>query len=350
MDIQTEGKPWRDEARPRRILAIRLQAHGDTVITLPYLQALKDALPHATIDLLTRREFAEIPRSLDLFREVYALGGGRSDPFQRGWALALYPRLRFNNYDLIVDLQANHISGWLLRKLKPRAWSVFDKIGARSAGERTRLALAGLGLGPCTPNFNLGLISDELGLDLLRARGWRPGQALVVLNPAGFFVTRNWPLGYYIDFARAWERVFEQETRFLVLGIGRVKDKAAHFSEALGDRLIDLSLKTSPAEAFSIVKKATLIVSEDSGLMHMAWVNGAPTIAILGSTRADWCAPQGPHAYCFHAGDLECGPCMAPRCIREDLLCLTRVTPDQVVQKGLELVRAKAEAGRDESV
>src|SRR4051812_11068140 len=73
------AKPWRKSRSPRRILAIRLQAMGDLVITLPYLQQLKKMMPAGTkLDLLTREEVEAIPRSIYLFDKVYSIRGGRS--------------------------------------------------------------------------------------------------------------------------------------------------------------------------------------------------------------------------------------------------------------------------------
>ena len=76
-DIQC--KPWTKVSPPRRILAIRLQAMGDVVITLPYLQGLRNALPTGVrLDFLTREETEDIPKNIDLFDRVFTIGGGRN--------------------------------------------------------------------------------------------------------------------------------------------------------------------------------------------------------------------------------------------------------------------------------
>jgi hypothetical protein len=74
------NRAWKLPDEPRRILAIRLQAMGDVVITLPYLDALRRQFPEARLDLLTRREVAEIPRRSGIFHAVHAIGGGRNAP------------------------------------------------------------------------------------------------------------------------------------------------------------------------------------------------------------------------------------------------------------------------------
>ena len=79
---------------PKRILAIRLQAMGDLVITLPYLQALRNSLPSSVrLDLLTREEVDSIPRNIHLFDKVYSIGGGRNSKKILLHTMALLPRL-----------------------------------------------------------------------------------------------------------------------------------------------------------------------------------------------------------------------------------------------------------------
>ena len=115
------AKPWKKDNPPKRILAIRLQAMGDMVITLPYLQYLKNHLPENTvIDLVTREEVDSIPKSLQLFTTVYSIGGARSFAKQLLSALLLLPKLLIRKYDIVIDLQNNEVSNLIRRSLLPR--------------------------------------------------------------------------------------------------------------------------------------------------------------------------------------------------------------------------------------
>ena len=145
MDIRC--KPWKKREPPKRILAIRLQAMGDVMITLPYLQHVRSVLPESSvIDFLTRRETAEIPRSIILFNKVFAIGGGRNHRTQLLLALLLLPRLMARRYDMVIDLQNSDISRLLRRMLRPQAWSQFDRFSPNAAGERNRLTIESIGL------------------------------------------------------------------------------------------------------------------------------------------------------------------------------------------------------------
>ena len=130
--LNISAKPWTKNARPRKILVIRLQATGDVTITLPYLQYLRHALPVTTkLDLLTRKECDDIPKNIYLFDKVISIGGGRSFRKQLLRTYFLLPKLLLKHYDIVVDLQNNEVSELVRKSIHPFAWSVFDRFSSR---------------------------------------------------------------------------------------------------------------------------------------------------------------------------------------------------------------------------
>jgi ADP-heptose:LPS heptosyltransferase len=168
--------------------------------------------------------------------------------------------------------------------------------------------------------------------------GWKSENRLVVLNPAGAFESRNWPLDSYGAFARIWQNRYQSRSQFLLLGDARLQEKAEYLAGLLGDRAINLVGHTTPEQAFAIIGMSSLVLSEDSGLMHMAWVSGIPTVALFGSSRSDWSRPLGPHSMCLNSSDLPCGCCMLVTCKFGDNRCLTRYSPEYVAEKANELL------------
>lgn len=333
------AKPWTGSNTPKRILAIRLQAMGDVVITLPYLQQLRRSLPSSVkLDLLTRKETEDIPRNILLFDKIFSIGGGRNHKRQLIDTFLLLPRLWSQHYDVVIDLQNTLISKIVRKSIRPKAWSEFDKYSPLSAGERNRLTIEAVGLGENRMDTHFRLKNPLSALTILKNKGWNEADKLVVLNPAGFFETRNWAMQNYVDFAKLWLLQFP-DSKFIVLGTTFIAPKAAFLQQQLGDRLINLIGQTSPSEAFSILQHATLVLSEDSGLMHMSWVSGIPTITLFGSTRSDWSRPLGPHSFFFDSSDLSCGNCMSATCRMGDIRCLARVSPEKVLQQALLLIR-----------
>ncbi|HEX6846305.1 MAG TPA: glycosyltransferase family 9 protein [Chitinophagaceae bacterium] len=332
------AKPWKNKKLPNRILAIRLQAMGDLVITLPYLQDLRNNLPPSVkIDLLTRRETDPIPRNLVLFNKVFSIAGKRDFRKQLIFALLLLPRLLLRRYDIVIDLQNNRLSQLIRKSVMPAAWSEFDRTSPIPAGERTSNAIEAIGLGKNKAAGKLQLKNDLGAKEILIDNGWDKIAELVILNPAGVFETRNWPIDYYSSFARLWLREFPN-TQFLIIGLPFISAKAAYLKEQLGDKIITLIGKTTVAEAFAILQNCKFMLSEDSGLMHMSWVSGIRTFTLLGGTRPDRAQPLGDHSGFVDSSDLDCGCCMQEKCRWADTRCLSRYTPEIIFEKAKALI------------
>lgn len=332
------AKRWIKKRLPKRILAIRMQAMGDVVITLPYLQELRNSLSDSVeIDLLTRNETDPIPRNLVLFNNIYSIGGERSLKKQLAFTLLLLPKLLLRRYDIVIDLQNNILSRLVRKILMPAAWSEFDRQTPIPAGERTRLTIEAIGLGKNDIAKKLHLKNDLNAKEILISHGWDGKKDLIVLNAAGIFETRNWPMEYYSSFAKLWLNEFPQ-TQFLIIGLRSIASKAEYLKKELGNNLISIIDKTNVAEAFSILQLTKLMLSEDSGLMHMSWVSGIPTFTLLGGTRSDKARPLGDHSGFLDSSDMECGNCMQEKCKWGDTRCLSRYSPEFIFEKTKALI------------
>jgi heptosyltransferase II len=338
MNAVVRGKPWKNQSPPKKILAMRFQALGDTIITLPYLQSLKRQYPNVELHFLTREEVCAIPKSIKLFDKVIAIGGKRNAKIQFILSLIKLPWFWLQGYDAVLDLQ-NHRFSKIIRKLIfADAWVEFDRSSPISAGERTRQTIEALWTWKIKLDPKFSIVNSNT-IKLLFENGYRDSHDLVVLNPAGFCESRSWPLENYVAFANEWLLKINSSTQFVLLLLPNQKHKSEFIKQRLGDRCIDLSGKANQKQAFEIINNCKFVLSEDSGLMHMAWVQGIPTIALFGSSRKDWSAPQGEHSYCFDSSDLECGPCMLEKCKFDDNRCLTRYTVSVIVDQAKKLLR-----------
>jgi ADP-heptose:LPS heptosyltransferase len=223
--------------------------------------------------------------------------------------------------------------------LRPSAWCEFERFSAELAGERTRKSIEAVGLGPLDVYPDLELIDPDAGLAALRDAGWDGERDLVVLNPGGFFEDRAWPLESYAAFATIWAASTERPPQFVVLGLPSIASKAEMLKDRLGGDLLDLVGRTTQGEAFAVLSRARLVLSEDSGLMHMAWVAGAPTLGLFGASRAVWSSPHGNYSECIDVCEAPDGECMvAGHCQRGAPRCLTDLVPERVVERALALL------------
>jgi ADP-heptose:LPS heptosyltransferase len=89
------------------------------------------------------------------------------------------------------------------------------------------------------------------------------------------------------------------------MGVGKISDKANYLKGKLGEKLVNLVGKTSPLQAFAIVQDLHFVLSEDSGLMHMAWVSGIPTLALFAGQKNVRPQPLGKHSGFLHSEDIN---------------------------------------------
>jgi heptosyltransferase-2 len=342
LSLDIRAKPWNRNHPPDKILVIRFHAFGDTIITLPYIQGLAMALPHSKIDFMTVNRVGNIPRAIELFHQVHTVKGRKNLRRISFWSMLKLPALRREHYDVVIDLQNNSNSRRVRSFLKPEAWAEFDRFAPVSAGERNHATISAVGF-PLYPEFGFRFKHRELGKNILKQNGLDLSRPVVVLNPAGYFPTRNWPLERYAELARIFLGKWNADTQFLILGVNQILQKATYLEKMLHPALINLVGKTNQVEAFAILQYVDLVISEDSGLMHMAWTSGVPTLALFGSTRSDWARPVGKYTDFLDSSDLPCGNCMSATCIYGDVHCLSRYPAELVFDKAMEILRRKSE-------
>jgi heptosyltransferase-2 len=93
---------------------------------------------------------------------------------------------------------------------------------------------------------------------------------------------------------------------------------------------MNLSGKTDLGTLAALFAEVDLVVSNDSGAMHLAAAVGSPVVAIFGSPSPGWTSPKGPRTRIVWR-DEPCAPCYADNC-DIGIVCLDRITPDEVLE------------------
>jgi ADP-heptose:LPS heptosyltransferase len=250
----------------------------------------------------------------------------------------MYPKLYFKGYDIVLDLQNLKITRVIRKLLGVKAWTEFDRNSPIYAGNRYKntINVLNIALVDFLKPDQLKKINEEV---LLKKFGLRKDAFYIVINPAGAFENRNWSLDNYVAFCKLWIQNINADAEFLILGIEKIKEKAFYLQDKIGSHAINLVCKTSQEELLHILKYAKLTISDDSGLLHMSYCLGIPSIGILGSTRDDWTNPNLPHTFFFSSSDLECGNCMLEQCKFSEIKCLTRVKPEHVLVAATRLLK-----------
>ena len=119
------------------------------------------------------------------------------------------------------------------------------------------------------------------------------------------------------------------DQRFVVLGGRGDREEGEKIVAASGSNTRNLAGETSLVEAAGILSGATCVVSNDSGLMHLAGFVGAPVVGIFGSTRPSWTRPLGSSVEIAYTGE-ECSPCFDRTCRLGHYRCLAGISVEAV--------------------
>ena len=172
--------------------------------------------------------------------------------------------------------------------------------------------------------------------ELLSNKGILPGEKFVVLNPGGNWDLKRWPKENFASVADG----LIKGLRYKVIITGAAKDLslANSIASLCENRPIILCGVTTLKQIGAVMEKASLVISGDSGPMHISAAAGTPTIAIFGPTSADITGPRGRGPLRVLRGKIECEvPCYNLSCL--DNRCMSLVKPADVLIAAEELLK-----------
>ena len=157
----------------------------------------------------------------------------------------------------------------------------------------------------------------------------RPTAPLLALCPgAEFGSSKRWPAEYFAEIART---KLAQGWQVWLFGSGKDIAITAQVRAIAGVECVDLAGRTTLAEAIDLLSLADRVVTNDSGLMHVAAALGRRLIAIYGSSDPGFTPPLGTQAKAEWLG-LSCSPCFQRECPLGHLRCLRDLKPEQVLR------------------
>ncbi len=167
----------------------------------------------------------------------------------------------------------------------------------------------------------------------LHAQGLERGGYFVFAPGAEFGPAKRWPAVHFAQLARLLDRPV------VLLGSGKEAILCEEIAaSAPAGRCINLAGRTALAEAFAIISAARAVISNDSGLMHVAAAFGAPQVALFGSSSPLHTPPLNERARVLWLKDdlgyeppLDCSPCFQRDCPLGHTRCLVDLMPQRVM-------------------
>lgn len=331
----------------RRVLVVRTDRLGDMVLTLPLIQEIARQLPGATVDVMCRPYTAPLlerhPAVSGIITVDYAAPGGRRTAARK---------IRKGRYNVAVvvhptakDTLAMRAAGVPLRVGNGYRWYsplynrpvFFHRSEAvRHELEYNLLYLKGLGLK--YPNPAPAPHVPLLDSDISAARGILgdvADEGYVVIHPGSGGSSLNWPTAYYSELAA---RLAKETGRSVVTTGGREETaEAEEVARAAGG--FSAAGRTDFGALVGVLAGAELLVSGNTGPMHLAAALGRPVVALFSPLKSGspkrWRPVGGPSRVLTPPG-YSCRKCPGEKCI--DYNCMGELKADDVFKAATELL------------
>lgn len=329
---------------PQRVLLVQLNGLGDVLHALPAAAALRRALPGVHLAWATDASYAELLGAQPWLDEVFAWD-------RRCWTgFATFARqLRHHDWDIAIDFQGRLRSGLVTRLSRAR----------RRIGYLPSLEMSHLFYNECRPLESLNLHTIERNLALVRHLGAEPEspvarpyldqhapaesnaaaprpflyvretdlaaanawcesrhfdprrEQLVVLNPTANRPAHRWPAARFTQLARRLLGL--KGVRVALAGPVDAALLCDEVAEPLGTAIWRADGRFHPLALSVLLSRAAVVVSGDSGLLHLAVASGAIVVGLYGASDAVRRGPYATNASVIKRG-LTCSPCYAKTC------------------------------------
>lgn len=351
-------------AAPGRILIVRLSALGDILHGLPVLTTLRRHLPSARLEWLVEDTGAGLLEGHPALDRVEIVPRQKWAQLRRAgnrWAavrgfLQYSRHLRSLQYDLVLDLQGLAKSGlWVAMVRSPRkagfgpglprnegAWlSLNERIQPPSpeihAIDRNLRLLECLGFARLPVRYDLPAPDDATRAAdaLLQEAGLSPDRPFVAVNPMSRWPTKNWSPDL---FARCVDLLNEAGVATVFTGAASDRADIDAIGRCMRSTVRRLDGRTHLAALTALYRRASVLLSTDTGPMHLAVAVGTPVVAVFGPTAPWRTGPHGSGHRVLRIA-LPCSPCFKRQClttVTEPHACLRRIEPAAVVSAVLE--------------
>jgi heptosyltransferase II len=317
------------DLKPFRVLVRGSNWLGDSIITVPAVRAIKAGRPDAHITVLSPEKIAPVWKLVPDVDEVLSLKGGsllsavslirRQAPFD---VAILFPNsLRTALEVWLAGIRRRvghpgHQRRWLLNQIIPEE----PRIGPIQHQVYRYIRMARELGGPAAP--------PETRLFLPRVRMNGAPAKLGLCPGAEYGPAKRWLPERFAEAALAIAH--DRPVQWILFGTSADAERCAAIEAALGASCINRIGKTTLDELVAGLSECALLLTNDTGTMHLATLLGIPVVAIFGSTEPRLTGPLGTgHAVLRH--QVECSPCFLREC-PIDFRCMKAVTVEEVVE------------------
>ena len=312
---------------------------GDLVMSIGFLRALSKAYPAATVEVIVRKELAELVPYFSKIAVVHAFDREKHrsliKTYQYGRRLG-----KNHHYTHYITLPSSFSTAWM-------GYAVGAKVRVGFRGEGRDLFLSHTYRRPSGLHrveeytyllekyFDLQLRSLDLRLRLPSCRkSLLPTVSLrIALNFNSASPSKTLPTNLALSYIDALSKEYE-EAHFFLLGTSDQRSYNEHISlsrPALRNRLHNYAGRTDLLQLGQLLTEVDLLISTDSGTAHLANSLGCPLLVLLGAGDEKNTGPYVTEQLAqLRASGISCAPCVSITCKWNELYCLLAISTNEV--------------------
>lgn len=329
----------------KRILIVNVNWLGDVLFTTPFIRTIRKRFPQAYIACMVVPRCGEVLEGNPYVDElvIFDEEGKHSSLLAKMQFVANLKKKRFDTVYLL------HRS--LTRTLMAALAKIPNRVGYIT--KKRKLFLTHRIEPPKEPLHRVeyflgiaraqGLEPEELKYDFyipqeafnyignfLKENEIEEDEDFVVLNPGANWLLKRWPVENY---ARVAEEILKKfRYKVIISGAERDLELAREISRLMSSPPIIACGKTNLKQLGALLKKASLVVTNDTGPLHIALAVGTKVLTLFGPTSSRISGPYGPGRYITIQKDVGCQiPCYHLKC--QDNRCMKAITPEEVLKE-----------------
>ena len=320
-----------------RFLIIRLSSLGDIILTEPVTALIKQQYPDAVIDYITKPLYQDIVKLFPYVSNVYT-------DYENSKFLTSISKVP---YDYAIDLHNKLNSRLILNKINAKDKRVYKKqrlLRSKIVKKQTDesidstlslylSALTGIIKSP-TPlapwlSTPKATIPFEIKEDKLK----------IGIFPGASYETKRWPSEHFKKAIELLDSNFD--TDFYIMGSESESGLTSKITRYFGENCIDLGGKLNFSELAKAISSMDLLITNDSGPMHLASAYNKPLVAIFGATHPRLGFKPMNNKAVVLAKDYPCQPCSlhgGNKCPLKHYKCMQDITPQEVFELCKEMI------------
>jgi lipopolysaccharide heptosyltransferase II len=343
-----------------KTLIVRFSSIGDIVLASLLVRVLRRHSPGVRIDFLLKSAYADLVRTSPHLSRVieFPSPGGLKD------LLALRRRIAADRYDLIVDLhdsirsrvvcagatrvvrvRKRKLARFLLVRFKHDIYRWFG--GAPTVAERYLETLAPFGVTDDGEGLEFSVPQDALerARSIAAREGLGPDAPVIGVCPSARHTTKIWPAERFGNVAATLAT--ERKAAVVLFGSAEERTRCDDVARSIAARqrdvrVLNLAGELSLAETAAMMDRCMIVLTNDSGLMHVAAARKRNVVAVFGSTvRQFGFFPFGTRSAVVEHASLGCRPCThigLPACPLGHFRCMLEIREPQVLEAARTLL------------